>query len=100
MTNPSIMAKSRRRDYILVDVKKGLEEAPEGVWRFIPGFPEYEVSEDREVRRVSTKAPVRPYPYILREGEGEFVEFWVDRQKHIVSLRTIMAATWPIKKAG
>jgi hypothetical protein len=85
------MVRSRR-------LSMGSEKPDIAVWRPIPGFPEYEVTENREVRRASTKAPILPYPYILREGEGEFVEFWVDGRKHVISLNTIMVAVWPIKK--
>jgi hypothetical protein len=79
------------------ELRRIQEMAENAVWRPVPGFPEYEVTEQRQVRRVGTKALSQPYEYMLRKGEGEFVEFWVDGRKHVMSLETIMSAVWSKK---
>ena len=65
------------------------------VWKPVAGFPEYEVTALRQVRRTTTHAPSRPYKYMLRPDEGEFVDFWINGQKIIVSLESIMSAAFP-----
>jgi len=71
------------------------QEARDENWKSVAGFPEYEVNENRQVRRVSTHHYQNPFQYSMRPDEGEFVEFWVDRQRHVVSLNSIMAAAFP-----
>lgn len=66
----------------------------ESDWRPVPGFSEYEVNANRQVRRKGTKAPTQPYRYPQRPTEGEFVDFWVDLRKYIVSLDSIMSAVF------
>lgn len=67
-------------------------------WRYVPGFPEYEVNANRQVRRVGTHANTQPYTYPMRPTEGEFVDFWVDLRKHTISLDSIMVAAFPKEK--
>jgi dTDP-4-dehydrorhamnose 3,5-epimerase-like enzyme len=67
-------------------------------WRPVSGFPEYEVNANRRVRRRGTHAATRPYTYPMRPYEGEFVDFWVDLRKYVVSLDSIMAAAFPKEK--
>lgn len=67
-------------------------------WQPVPGFPEYEVTEFRQVRRKTTGAFSQPYKYMLRPEEGEFVDFWINGQKITVSLDSIMVATFPKEK--
>lgn len=64
------------------------EENPE--WKPVPGFPEYEVNQNRQVRRISTGAPINPHKYPMRPNEGEFVDFWISGQRHVIALDTIM----------
>lgn len=68
-------------------------------WRPVPGFPEYEVNANRQVRRKGTHAATMPYQYSMRPNEGEFVDFWVDMRKHVMSLDSIMVAAFPKEKA-
>jgi hypothetical protein len=70
-------------------------EARELDWRPVPGFPEYEVNANRQVRRTTTKAPSQPYQFMLRKDEGDFVDFWISGQKHIISLDAIMSGAFP-----
>lgn len=60
------------------------------IWRPVPGFPEYEVNKNRQVRRVTTQHYQNPFAYPQRPNEGEFVEFWISKQKYIMSLNAIM----------
>jgi len=64
-------------------------------WKPVAGFPEYEVNENRQVRRRGTHHNVQPYQYSMRPNEGEFVDFWVDLRKHTISLDSIMSAAFP-----
>lgn len=64
--------------------------ANDEVWRPVPGFPEYEVNANRQVRRVATKHYQNPFKYSQRPNEGEFVEFWCNKQRYMVSLDAIM----------
>lgn len=70
-------------------------EEREQDWRPVPGFPEYEVNKNRQVRRKGTHANTQPYTYPQRPNEGEFVDFWVDLRKHVISLDSIMSAAFP-----
>lgn len=63
-------------------------------WRPVPGFPEYEVNANRQVRRKTTQHNTQPYRYMMRPNEGEFVDFWINAQKITVSLDAIMSATF------
>lgn len=67
-------------------------------WKPVPGFPEYEVTELRQIRRKTTGAQCQPYKYMLRPEEGEFVDFWINGQKHVISLDAIMSAAYPKEK--
>lgn len=89
---PSIMARAKGYGR-LADIERN--EQRELDWRPVPGFPEYEVNANRQVRRTTTKAPSQPYKYMLRPNEGEFVDFWISGQKHTISLDSIMSAAWP-----
>lgn len=64
-------------------------------WKPVAGFPEYEVNENRQVRRTGTHHNIQPYRYSMRPNEGEFVDFWVDLKKHVISLDAIMSAAFP-----
>ena len=77
----------------LADLRRN--EQRESDWRPVPSFPEYEVNANRQVRRTGTKYPTQPYKYPQRPNDGEFVDFWVDRQKYVVSLDSIMVAAFP-----
>lgn len=91
---PSPNLYKRARGYgLLADIQRNEERDMN--WKPVPGYPEYEVSENRQVRRVTTHHYQQPISYPQRPNEGEFVEFWVDMQKHMVSLDTIMAAAFP-----
>lgn len=68
------------------------EENPD--WRQIPGFPEYEVNQNRQVRRISTGVTINPHHYPMRPNEGEFVDFWISGQRHVMSLESIMLAAF------
>jgi hypothetical protein len=68
-------------------------------WRPVPGFPEYEVNANRQVRRKGTHAATMPYKYMMRPNEGEFVDLWVDLRRHIMSLDSIMVAAFPKEQA-
>jgi hypothetical protein len=35
---------------------------------------------------------------MLRPEEGEFVDFWINGQKHVISLDAIMSAAYPKEK--
>lgn len=76
--------------------RQAMEENPN--WQPVPGFTMYEVNELRQVRRITTKAPVRPYKYMLRPNEGEFVDFWISGQKHTISLDSIMVGAFKKEK--
>jgi len=80
----------------LADLRRNEERELD--WRPVPGFPEYEVNANRQVRRVTTKAPSAPYKFIMRPNDGEFVEFWINRQKFVISLDSIMAGAFPKEK--
>jgi hypothetical protein len=80
----------------LADLRR--HEEREKDWVPVPGYPEYQVNANRQVRRKGTHAPTQPYSYPMRPNEGEFVDFWVDLQKHVVSLDSIMAAAFPKEK--
>jgi hypothetical protein len=67
-------------------------------WRHVPGFLEYEVNANRQVRRVGTHAATQPYAYPQRPNDGEFVDFWVDLRKHVISLDAVMSAAFPKEK--
>lgn len=84
----------RARGYGLLNEITRNEERDEN-WKPVAGFPEYEVNENRQVRRITTKHYQNPFSYSQRPNEGEFVEFWVDRQRHLVSLNSIMDAAFP-----
>jgi hypothetical protein len=70
------------------------QEAEDALWKPIPGFPEYEVNARRQVRRTTTQHATQPYRYPMRPNEGEFVDFWVNGQKHIMSLDAIMTGVF------
>lgn len=94
---PSIMARAKGYGKLNeLHERQAMEQNPE--WRPVPGFPEYEVHRLRQVRRVSTQAPSRPYSYMLRPNEGEFVDFWISGQKHTISLDSIMVGAFPKAK--
>ena len=82
----------------MADLRRNEEREQD--WKAVPGFPEYEVNGNRQVRRTTTKAPTQPYRYILRPNEGEFVDFWINGQKHIISLDAIMNGTFSNKEQG
>lgn len=63
-------------------------------WRPVAGFPEYEVNQNRQVRRITTGAPINPHHYPMRPHEGEFVDFWISGQRHVMSLESIMLAAF------
>jgi hypothetical protein len=77
----------------MADLQRHVER--DGHWRAVPGFPEYEVNANRQVRRRGTHAATQPYMYPQRPNEGLFVDFWVDLKKHVISLDAIMAAAFP-----
>lgn len=64
-------------------------------WKPVAGFPEYEVNELRQIRRVSTGAPINPHSYPMRPNEGDFVDFWISGQRHVIALDAIMSAAFP-----
>jgi len=70
------------------------------IWKSVPGFPEYEVNANRQVRRVTTKHYQNPFTYPQRPKEGEFVEFWCNKQKYIMSLNAIMEGAFGSGRAG
>jgi hypothetical protein len=70
------------------------QEADDALWKPVPGFPEYEVNARRQVRRITTGYDIQPYRYAMRPHEGEFVDFWINGQKHIVSLDAIMTGAF------
>ena len=92
MPKPSIMARAKGYGKLDELLRVELQESD---WRPVPGFPEYEVNGNRQVRRTTTKAPTQPYRYMLRPEEGEFVDFWISGQKHIISLDSIMSGAFP-----
>lgn len=77
----------------LADIKR--RNDAELDWRPVPGFPEYEVNKNRQVRRKTTQHNVQPYRYMMRPNEGEFVDFWINSQKIVVHLDAIMTAAFP-----
>lgn len=70
-------------------------EEREADWRPVPAFPTYEVNANRQIRRTSNRFPIQPFKYPQRPTEGEFVEFWVDRQRYTVSMEAIMTSAFP-----
>lgn len=92
-TKPSDLYKRAKGYGRLAEIKR--HEARDENWVAVSGYPEYEVNENRQVRRTGTHHHTAPYTYPMRPNEGEFVDFWVDRQKHVVSLDTIMQAAFP-----
>ncbi len=97
MPKPSIMARAKGYGK-LNELHQSQEMTENPVWRPVPGFPEYEVTEFRQVRRKTTKAFSQPYKYMLRPEEGEFVDFWINGQKITISLDSIMVAAFPKEK--
>ena len=93
MPKPSIMARAKGLGR-LNELQQQYWEEQNPDWRPVPGFPQYEVNQLRQVRRVSTGAFIPPYKYPLRPYEGEFVDFWISGQKHAMSLDSIMVATF------
>lgn len=94
MPKPSDIARARGYGK-LAELHRAQAMANHPTWKDVPGFPEYEVNELRQIRRVTTKAISHPYAYKLRPGEGEFVDFWISGQRHAISMESIMAATFP-----
>lgn len=80
----------------LADLRRNEERELD--WRPIPGFPEYEVNQNKQVRRKGTQYPSQPYWYPQRPNEGLFVDFWVERQKYTISIEAIMASAFPKEK--
>ena len=68
-------------------------------WRDVPGFPEYEVNTDRQVRRKTTQHRLTPFRYILRPEDGMFVELWINRQRYIMSLNSIVIGAFKEMRA-
>lgn len=79
----------RARGYGLLN-RLNEQVANDEVWRPVPGFPEYEVNKNRQIRRVSTQHYLTPYKYVQRPYEGEFVDFWINKQKYVMSMTAIM----------
>lgn len=94
---PSIMARAKGYGTLNQLLERQAMEA-NADWRPVPGFPEYEVTELRQVRRKTTGAHTQPYKYMLRPDDGEFVDFWINGQKLTISLDAIMSATFPKEK--
>lgn len=70
------------------------------VWTPVPVFPEYEMSQHGQFRRVSNGIQTRPYNNRLRPNEGQFVDFWVSGQRHAISVDVIMAIVFPRTQEG
>lgn len=88
---------ARAKGYGVLNALHASQLEPE--WKPVAGFPQYEVTKDRQVRRTGTHAFCQPYKYMLRPEEGEFVDFWISGQKHTISLDAIMSAAYPKREA-
>jgi hypothetical protein len=89
----------RARGYGLLNRLRD-EVVNDTIWRPVPGFPEYEVNKNRQVRRVTTQHYLTPYQYSMRPNEGEFVEFWCNKQKYVMSLDAIMEGSFGSGSTG
>jgi hypothetical protein len=96
MTRKPDLYKRAKGYGLLADLQRQVER--DGHWRAVPGFPEYEVNANRQVRRRGTHAATQPYAYPQRPNDGEFVDLWVDLRKHVISLDSIMVAAFPKEK--
>lgn len=92
-TKPSDIYKRAKGYGRLAEITR--HEEREENWKPVAGFPEYEVNENRQIRRKGTHHHATPYQYSMRPDEGEFVDFWVDLRKHVISVDSIMAAAFP-----